>query len=125
MERYDYRKAVCEDIRTYIEDNDIKVTTENREELEQDLYDDLWIEDSVTGNGSGSYTFNSHEAEEYVCHNHDLLIEALDEFDCNSAEKVLQGAEWCDVTIRCYLLGECLHEVLDELEEEEADYENA
>ncbi len=31
----------------------------------------------------------------------------------NIAEK---GAEWADVTIRCYLLGSAISEVLDELE---------
>lgn len=29
-----------------------------------------------------------------------------------------KGAEWCDVTIRCYLVGEAIRNVLDELEED-------
>ena len=37
-------------------------------------------------------------------------------FDCNAIEK---GPEWADVTIRCYLLGEAIHTVLDELEDAE------
>ncbi len=57
MEKYDYMAAVCDDVRAYIESNEIKVTTNNRDELEEQLNEDLFCEDSVTGNASGSYTF--------------------------------------------------------------------
>ncbi len=119
MERYDYQQAVKDDIKQYIEDHDVKVTTSNREELESSLYDEMFISDSVTGNASGSYTFNTWQAEENLCHNLDLLKEACEEFgsDCN----ILESAESCDVTIRCYLLGQLLGEVLDELEEDDED----
>lgn len=121
---YNYRENVCEDIRNYIEENNIKVTADNREDLFQELYDDLFISDSVTGNASGSYTFNTYQAEENLCHNFDLLAEALNEFGYTAGNYMLdKGAEWCDVTIRCYLLGECLSIVLDELEEEETEEE--
>ena len=73
MERYDYLEAVKEDVKNYIEENDIKVTSENRDELEEQLNDDLFCDDSVTGNASGSYTFNTWQAEENLCHNLDLL----------------------------------------------------
>lgn len=114
MEVYDYRRAVCEDIRNYIKENGIKVTSETREEIEESLREDLWADDSVTGNGSGSYTFNTWKAEEYLFHNLDLLAEACDEFGC-STDVLKDGAEMCDVTIRCYLLPECISSVLDEL----------
>ena len=113
MKQYDYRDAICEDIRTYIEDNDIDVN-----EVDQDeLYDDLFVADSVTGNASGSYTFNASEAEENICHNWDLLNEACEEYGSdNTASEILgHGAEWCDVIIRCHLLGECLDTVLNEM----------
>ena len=118
MERYDYLEAVKEDVKNYIEENGIKVTSENREELEEQLNDDLFCNDSVTGNGSGSYTFNAWTAEEYLFHNWDLLAEAIDEF-CGDVNILKKGAEACDVTIRCYLLGQAIAEVLDELEETE------
>ncbi len=35
--------------------------------------------------------------------------------ECDAIEK---GAEWADVTIRCYLLGECLDEAMDEIDDE-------
>lgn len=118
MERYDYLEAVKEDVLNYINENNIVVTSENRDEVGQDLNDTLFTCDSVTGNASGSYTFNTWTAEEYLCHNWDLLGEALTEFGCdiNCLER---GAEACDVTIRCYLLGQAISEVLDEVETEE------
>lgn len=123
MEKYDYRQAVMDDIRNYISENSIRVTNENREELETTLHDSLWTNDSVTGNASGSYTFNTWEAEEYLCHNLDLLAEAIDEFgaDAGTYKDCIENAETADVVIRCYLLSECLSSVLDELEVEEED----
>ena len=120
MERYDYQQAVKDDIKQYIEDHDVKVTTSNREELESSLYDEMFISDSVTGNASGSYTFNTWQAEENLCHNLDLLKEACDAFG-DEGTNILESAESCDVTIRCYLLGQVLGEVLDELEEDDED----
>lgn len=117
MERYDYLEAVKEDVKSYIEEEGIKVTSENRNELEEQLNDDLFCNDSVTGNASGSYTFNTWRAEEYLCHNLDLLAEACEGFG-SSMDILKDGAEACDVTIRCYLLNQAISEVLDELEEE-------
>ena len=79
----------------------------------------MWLEDCVTGNASGSYTFSSWEAEENLCHNQDLLQEALEEFGYDGTCVLDKGAEWCDVTIRCYLLGDVLRQVINDLEEEE------
>ena len=41
----------------------------------------------------------------------------MEEFCCE-ANAIEKGAEWCDVTIRCYLLGQAISEVLDDMEEE-------
>lgn len=113
MEKYNYFAAVCEDIRDYIKSEEITVNSENREEIEESLNDLLWVSDSVTGNGSGSYTFNRWRAEENLCHNLDLLAEAANEFGCNI--DVINDPEGADVTIRCYLLGQCIGTVLDEI----------
>lgn len=115
MKTYDYLENVKEDVRNYIEENKIVVTSSNREEVEQELNDTLFVNDSVTGNASGSYTFSAWQAEENLCHNFELLTEALTEigYDLSYLEK---GAEACDVTIRCYLLGQAISEVLDEIE---------
>lgn len=114
MERYDYYKTVKEDaINAIIEG----VNWNGVEYLEDEdkIYDDLWIDDCVTGNGSGSYTFSSWEAEENVCHNLDLLGEALSEFGCDGME--MNGGEWADVTIRCYVLGQVIGDAIEEARE--------
>lgn len=67
MKTYDYLENVKEDVRNYIEENKIVVTSSNREEVEQELNDTLFVNDSVTGNASGSYTFSTWQAEENLC----------------------------------------------------------
>lgn len=117
MERYDYRNAVKEAVLDYIEENIDFANFDELEDLEQHLNDELWTADSVTGNGSGSYFFSSWKAEEAIAHNWDLLEEALQEFG-GLSEAISKGAEWCDVTIRCYLLGECIAAALEEIEDD-------
>ena len=114
MERYDYEEAMREDIRQYLKDHWEKgkrIEDEDRDKL----HDDMWVADSVTGNASGSYTFNAWKAEENVCHNLDLLGEAMDEFcvDGDTLREKMSG-EWADVTIRCYLLGRISDEIFNE-----------
>lgn len=126
MERYDYLFAVKEDVKQWIKEHEEWRTEhtdesgkwlrdDNRDDIEQNLNDSLFVCDSVTGNASGSYTFNAWKAEENLCHNLDLLGEALTEFGCDANYLSENGAEACDVTIRCYLLGQAISEVLDEL----------
>lgn len=139
--RYNYRRALMNDIEAYIRENGCDGMNHD------DLYDLLWIEDSVTGNGSGSYTFNRCQAKEYLKGNLMTELEdALNEFgykidiigaDFDTCKVSVgngayyltkdgceswglypsvdiwdKGAEWCDVAIRCHLLGECLERVL-------------
>ena len=119
---YNYLEAMKSDIMDYIR-NDVNTSEyADRDELDAFLNDELWTVDSVTGNGSGSYTFNRSEAEEYVNDNSDLLREALQEFCVEAdtiAEKFLEADyEYFDVTIRCYLLGQAISEALDEMEDD-------
>lgn len=118
MKRYDYREAIKNDILNYIDENIDFRDFEDLDELAEQLNDDLFIEDSVTGNASGSYTFSTYDAEENISHNLDLLGEALEEFGCGADYLIEHGAEACDVTIRCYLLCECIAEVMNEIEED-------
>ena len=117
MSEYNYRESVKEDVLEYIKDEINFEDFDSLEELEEKLNNELWIDDSVTGNASGSYTFNNRRAEEYLTHNWDLLEEALDEFG-NDESPIFKGAEWCDVTIRCYLLGSAISEALGEIEDD-------
>lgn len=114
---YDYREAVKDDVLEYI-NNEINFEDfDTLEELEEHLNEVLFTEDSVTGNASGSYTFNTYEAEENICHNLDLLKEALEEFG-GGCDILKDGAEAVDVIIRCYLLGECIAAALEEIEDD-------
>lgn len=115
IEKYNYLEAVTEDVKEWIR-NELAEKYTDREEAELDLNDRLFIADSVTGNASGSYTFNTWQAEENLCHNLDLLSEALQEFGCDSDYMEKHGAEGCDVTIRCYLLSQAISKALDDEE---------
>lgn len=118
MEKYDYLTAVTADVTDYI-NNEIDLGEyETADELKDELNERLFADDSVTGNASGSYTFNTWKAEENLCHNLDLLGEALTEFGCDPDYMVKNGAEACDVTIRCYLLSEAVSDAVDALDYE-------
>lgn len=110
---YDYFESVKNDVKDYI-NNNINLKEYKREELEQILNDDLFNEDSITGNASGSYTCNTFEAEENLCHNFGLFKDAADYFGQDFGYLMKQGAEICDVTIRCYLLPQAINAILEE-----------
>ena len=114
MEKYDYLSAVESDVREYIENNVNFHDYSDLYEMKEDLNEKLFVEDSVTGNASGSYTFNTWKAEEYLCHNLDLLAEANEEFG-GSSDILSDGAEACDVTIRCYLLSQSIENVAPDM----------
>ena len=103
--KYNYYKAMKEDIKNYLEENELQLN----EDTYNDIYDEMFVSDYITGNASGSYTFSTYQAEENIYHNLDLLKEACEEFCC---EPKFDNAEWCDVTIRCYLLGQVLSEMM-------------
>jgi hypothetical protein len=113
---YDLIKIDAE-LREYAFKKNLEDKTRLIEQAEK-LNDELWIDDNVTGNGSGSYYCNSWKAEEAIAHNLDLLGEALQEFGSGPEYLIEQGAEAADVTIRCYLLNGAISKALDELEEE-------
>ena len=77
----------------------------------------MWTEDSVTGNASGSYTFNRWKARDFVLDNIEDLSEATYELgvtDAEVGEKFLEeNWEWMDVMIRCYYLSQAISDVLD------------
>ena len=117
MERYDYYEVIEDDLKTFIGENYNLEDFKDTGEAYQEIYNNAFVSDSVTGNANGSYFCNTWEAKESICHNLDLLSEALQEFG-DDASLLQRGAEACDVTIRCYLLGRVLSDVLDEMIEE-------
>lgn len=120
-----YREEVKEAIKQYLEDHEQYINLaelDKAEDLFDAVYDDMFVSDEVTGNASGSYTFNSYEAKQNVMADMDTVREALAEF-CVSAEEVgdrflNEDWEYLDVTARCYILGECLSEYIEENEED-------
>ena len=127
MEKYNYYEAMATDIRNYIVENytaeELTEKLKDADGFNEELNNVLWVEDSVTGNGSGSYTFSRSKAKGYILNdpdNIDLLREALKEFCVDGdtiAEKFLSGDwEYFDVTIRCYLLYGAIFEIVEALE---------
>ena len=93
-----------------------------------DMYDSLFVDDSVTGNGSGSYYFNTAKAEEAVS---GIIFDAdaVEEFRGMGYDGIPteEGAETCDVIARCIALGLVAGELEDyynELRNGEGDGEN-
>lgn len=116
-EYYDYRKAVKDDIINFLEENEDRIKDMTKDEIIEFVNDEGWTDDYVTGNESGSYTFNREKAKEYVLANFDLLRESADEFDSkNQYADWLFGENWeaLNVSIRCYLLGQEAEEAVDE-----------
>ncbi|MCC4421086.1 hypothetical protein [Limosilactobacillus reuteri] len=107
MEIYNYLQAVTSDVIDYIKENDIDPMNVNI----TDLTDILYTEDSVTGNGSGSYTFNRLQAERYLVGNWDLLVACRD-FD-KTFNPLLEGPEEADVAIRCHILSDAVKNAIN------------
>lgn len=90
-----------------------------------EMYDSLIMDDSVTGNASGSYYCNSYKAAEAVS---GIIFDsdAVDEFKALGYDGIPteEGAETCDVIARCICLGlvSCeLEEYYDSLTEQDED----
>lgn len=120
MEKYDYRAAMVKDIKDYITNNpDLWADPMNEDDISNYWYDLLWSEDCITGNGTYWYESES-VCEEYLSHNIDLALEAVQEFGIDmkallDAASRNSAARYMDCTIRCYLLGECIDKALEEL----------
>lgn len=118
---YDYKSAMRSDILENLDLYD-KVFEDNAcngefcfEEIYQGLYDAFLMDDSVTGNCSGSHTYSSYQAEMNLAGNWDLMSEAFSEFGMTVDP---DNPEAADVTVRCYLLPEILGDVLKELKDD-------
>lgn len=107
---YNYLENMIEDVKEYIKENDIDVATID----ETDLYDDLFIDDAVTGNASGSYYCNTWKAQEALQGNEDILQNTIDEFGIDMNEH-WNDYEYLDVSVRCYLLADAIADALEEL----------
>lgn len=120
----EYRNQVKSDIKDYLTQEDLWPTAEpgtsEYEEQRDAAYDRCYMADSITGNASGSYTFNTWQAEENVCHllwDEDLWLLLNGSMEVNPAD-MAKGPEYIDVSIRCALVSECLDAVLEEKQEQ-------
>lgn len=118
---YDYHQAVLEDVIEVIWQEEPWKECNDRDELSDKLNDDYWTYDAITGNGSGSYTFNRAKAEEFLRGNADLIQEMASEFGMDDGEICRRFMdsdwEWFDVSIRCYLLSWAIQYALDLLQD--------
>lgn len=120
---YDYLENEKEDILNFLDENvDLERDFSDGkgflyvDSLGEFLEDSLWLEDSVTGNASGSYTFDTEKAKEYVEDNKDLLEKAYQEFEGDLGKDYINdNYEIMDITIRCYLLDRAIDAALEEV----------
>lgn len=114
---YNYREHLKADVVDSL-DMFVPHSYDDVEEFRVHLDERLWVEDSVTGNGSGSYTFSREDAKANVLANLDLLHEAMEDFEVTDEEIgkrfMADDWEWFDVVIRCSLLSGVCEEVAEE-----------
>lgn len=118
-QQYDYRIEMANDILNYIQSNITFEDWEFRVDFEDYLYNELWADNSITGN-DGNYYSTESDCEAFLAYNLDLMMEACEEF-CVDMKTLLQHyhngdlARYLDCTIRCYLLGEVIYEILNDI----------
>lgn len=130
MNYNDYYNAVIDDAKEAI-DEGIRMGDVNEESNFEDIMESLFIDDSVTGNASGSYTFCTATAAENVAGFYyderlrDMILGAGYEINA----EFLDNPERIDVIIRCMMLSEVediikayFEEQIEELEEKNEEY---
>lgn len=118
----DYIDEVADDAREVIANGEYDWC----EDLEQ-VVDELWTDDSVTGNGSGSYYFDAEKARQAT---RDLIwdsdfLEELEGLGWSLAEALKDGPEALDVTARCLALGLAHDEIREAWEARAEELEEA
>lgn len=123
MEKYNYEEAITDNLKDWlINETDILEQNDlNYEDLFELIYDEAFCIDSITGNGPDYYDTEDN-CSKYLAGNIDLLYLAARDFciddDINTLIKHYEDkslARYFDCTIRCYLLGECIDKVLEEI----------
>nr|DAI07931.1 MAG TPA: hypothetical protein [Caudoviricetes sp.] len=139
MLEYDSVENVKEDVKNYIAENppyiedyadcikcerindngDCEYFFEDLCGLKNELNYKLFIDDGVTGNASGSHTFNSNEAKEYVFAGGSQILKAAVADGYLSSDELVkyftdENWESLDVVCRCYVLYAAIDEAVDE-----------
>lgn len=113
---YNYLEHMKKDIIDYIYDMKID-TNKSTDDLYEYLYDQLWAEDDVTGNGAYGYFKDEDKAKAAVIDNMDILKDAIVNF-CISPEEIIKHLfdwDYWDITIRCYLLSNAITDVMEDM----------
>ena len=120
---YDYREVVKSDVLNWMDENHEPGASRELEFDYDTVYEGCWVDDSVTGNASGSYTFSRWTARDNFFNDgaSDDYISSMIEEGFISAKEVgecIAESNWekLDVCIRCWLLGEVVQEVIDEMD---------
>lgn len=118
MKIYSYPLHEQQDIKEFIEkrfdSGTFGLLVQGDKDTIEDVKDLMFDQDDITGNASGSYTFNTFKAEQNLMGNWDLLKEAREELQPN-VDLIDKGPEFCDVLIRCYLLDWCFNKALADI----------
>lgn len=114
----DYKRDVLADATRAIEYGDYDYCT-----TFEGVYDEMFIDDSITGNGSGSYTFCTYTARENV---KDLIwdedfLDRLHEYDMTLESIMKDGPEAIDVIARCIALGDVYSDIEDVWKDHDAE----
>ena len=128
MKKYDYRRAIIDDIKDWIVNDTDLIENGYMEDRDEDLYnwiyEEVFDEDSITGNGPYYYGTENF-CSECLSGNFDILYEAAHEFAIDDEINILikhyedkDLARYFDCTIRCYLLMECTYAAVEELIQE-------
>ena len=109
---YNYYYNVKEDVREALVNYNYDFTADS-EELREEIYNSLLMDNNVTGYEDGTYTHNAHRAERNLEGNDALLERTMELLE----NPIVRNPEWEDVQIRCYLLRDAIDEVIDEIRE--------
>ena len=117
---YNYLEHLTNDILEWCEYEHFDLSEyEDIEDAHEFLHDELWDDDSITGNG-GNWYASIEECERYLCGNWSLIFEAINEFciDMNDTLKRYGKnlPQFLDCLMRLNLLDEAIEKILGDLQ---------
>lgn len=112
---YNYEKMMEHDVFMQIIDQGIFPHDKDEvEELCEQLEEDLWADDSVTGNG-GDFYADEETCRDMLRGNEQLYMEAAMELGSENFNDYCCNPRAADCTVRCYLLRGVIYNVLNDL----------
>lgn len=105
---YNYKEQLRKDVKEILLIDGCYDEYKSNMENISDVIELIFCDDSITGNGSGSYTFSRYEARKNVLENLDEIIEACRNYGYSDKDLLNNmyddNYEAVDVIYRCYLL---------------------